>query len=242
MDDARLLDAELHLAALGRLDRLARRWASPCPSFGFGIRPRGPRILPSRPTSGIMSGVAMQRSKSILPAWIFSARSSAPTTSAPAARASSALSPRGEHGDAQGLAGAVRQVDRAAHHLVGVTRIDAQVERQLDRLVELRLGVVLDQLHRLGQRVQLVAIDRRHRPPSAACPCLPSSYSTTSRPIERAEPTIICAAAVDVVGVQVLHLRLGDLAALGDGDLAGDSAAAGASALPLLTLAAFLRK
>ena len=35
------------------------------PIFGFGIMPRGPSTLPSRPTSGIMSGVAMQRSKSI---------------------------------------------------------------------------------------------------------------------------------------------------------------------------------
>ena len=37
------------------------------PTFGFGIRPRGPSTLPRRPTSGIMSGVAMQRSKLISP-------------------------------------------------------------------------------------------------------------------------------------------------------------------------------
>ena len=36
------------------------------PTFGFGIMPRGPSTLPRRPTSGIMSGVAMQRSKSIV--------------------------------------------------------------------------------------------------------------------------------------------------------------------------------
>jgi hypothetical protein len=41
-----------------------------------------------------MSGVAMQRSKSIVPFWTMSTRSSAPTISAPAALASSALSPR----------------------------------------------------------------------------------------------------------------------------------------------------
>src|SRR5262245_5028398 len=64
------------------------------PTFGLGIRPRGPSTLPRRPTSGIMSGVAMQRSKSIAPPCTFSTRSSAPTTSAPAARASSALAPR----------------------------------------------------------------------------------------------------------------------------------------------------
>ena len=64
------------------------------PTFGFGIMPRGPNTLPSRPTSGIRSGVATQRSKSMVPPWTFSTRSSAPTTSAPAARASSALAPR----------------------------------------------------------------------------------------------------------------------------------------------------
>ena len=41
-----------------------------------------------------MSGVAMQRSNAISPACTFSARSSAPTTSAPAASASSAFGPR----------------------------------------------------------------------------------------------------------------------------------------------------
>ena len=63
------------------------------PSLGFGIRPRGPRTLPSRPTTPIMSGVATQRSKFISPPLIFSARSSAPTRSAPAALASSAFAP-----------------------------------------------------------------------------------------------------------------------------------------------------
>mmetsp|Transcript_28426 Transcript_28426/g.53154 ORF Transcript_28426/g.53154 Transcript_28426/m.53154 type:complete len:218 (-) Transcript_28426:1749-2402(-) len=64
------------------------------PTFGFGIRLRGPRTLPRRPTTGIMSGVAMQRSNSILPPCTISMRSSAPTMSAPAACASSALGPR----------------------------------------------------------------------------------------------------------------------------------------------------
>ena len=61
------------------------------PTFGFGIRPRGPSTLPRRPTRAIMSGDAMTRSKSMKPPLIFSYRSSAPTTSAPAARASAAL-------------------------------------------------------------------------------------------------------------------------------------------------------
>jgi hypothetical protein len=98
--DAGLLDAELDRAALGVLDRL-RDVRVTVPTFGFGIRPRGPSTLPRRPTRAIMSGDAMTRSKSMKPPLIFSYRSSAPTMSAPAARASSALASTGEHGDAR---------------------------------------------------------------------------------------------------------------------------------------------
>jgi hypothetical protein len=64
------------------------------PTFGFGIRFRGPSTLPRRPTIGIMSGVAMQRSNSIVPPWTVSIRSSAPTMSAPAAFGLIGLGPR----------------------------------------------------------------------------------------------------------------------------------------------------
>src|SRR5215831_6498706 len=37
------------------------------PVLGFGMRPRGPRILPSLPTERIISGVAMTASKSVQP-------------------------------------------------------------------------------------------------------------------------------------------------------------------------------
>src|SRR3954449_13179444 len=63
------------------------------PTFGFGILPCGPRMRPSRPTTGIMSGVAIATSKSMKPSSTRLARSSAPTTSAPASSASRALSP-----------------------------------------------------------------------------------------------------------------------------------------------------
>src|SRR3984957_9100131 len=63
------------------------------PTFGFGIRPRGPKIWPSWPTMRMASGLAMTTSKSIWPALTFSARSSKPTMSAPAALAASAFLP-----------------------------------------------------------------------------------------------------------------------------------------------------
>ena len=63
------------------------------PNFGFGIKPFGPKILPTRPTAPIMSGVAIKRWKSIFPAKISFIKSSSPTISAPAFLASVAFGP-----------------------------------------------------------------------------------------------------------------------------------------------------
>jgi hypothetical protein len=96
--------------------------------------------LPKRPTSAIMSGVAMQRSKLIVPPWTSWTSSSAPTTSAPAAFASSAFRTARKHSNASRPPRTVRQVAHAANDLVGVLRVDTQVHCDFDRLVELRLG------------------------------------------------------------------------------------------------------
>ena len=63
------------------------------PVFGFGIKPRGPKILPSCPTLPIISGVAIKASKSSQPPLILATMSSPPTISAPASSASLILSP-----------------------------------------------------------------------------------------------------------------------------------------------------
>src|SRR5690348_12318760 len=63
------------------------------PTFGFGMRPRGPSTWPSGPTTFIASGVAITTSKSMKPPFTRSARSSKPTMSAPAAFAFSAFAP-----------------------------------------------------------------------------------------------------------------------------------------------------
>src|SRR5262245_2396677 len=57
------------------------------------MSPRGPRIWPSWPTTRIASGLAITRSKLMLPAFTCAARSSMPTMSAPAALASSTFLP-----------------------------------------------------------------------------------------------------------------------------------------------------
>ena len=111
------------------------------PDLGFGIRPRRPRMRPSLPTMPIMSGVARATSNSSQPASMRLTRSSPPTSSAPALERLLGLVALGEDDDPDGLADAMRQHDRAAHHLVRVAGIDAEADVGLDRRVELDRGV-----------------------------------------------------------------------------------------------------
>ena len=129
------------------------------PTFGFGIMPRGPSTLPSRPTSGIRSGVAMQRSKSILPPCTIGDKLLRTDDVGAGGLRLFGLGAAREHRDALRAARAIRQRDDAAHHLVGMTRIDAEIHRDLDGLVELRLGALLDELHGLIECVGLLRID-----------------------------------------------------------------------------------
>ena len=84
-----------------------------------------------------MSGVAMQRSKSILPPLDDLDQVLGADDVGAGGLGFIGLGAPGEHGDANVAAGAVRQVDDAADHLVGVARVDAEVHRHLDGLVEL---------------------------------------------------------------------------------------------------------
>ena len=110
------------------------------PTFGFGIRPRGPRIFPRRPTSPIMSGVAMALSNSsqLLVLDLLHQVVAADEVGAGLLAPRAPSRPWRRRATRTGLAGAVRQHDRAAHVLVGLARIDAEADRELDRLVELR--------------------------------------------------------------------------------------------------------
>src|SRR5437879_3670950 len=82
------------------------------PTFGFGIRPRGPSTFPRRPTTPDMMGVVGRLAR---------------------------LVALGEHCHAHALADAVRQHDGAAHHLIGVLGIHAELDGDVHRLVELPL-------------------------------------------------------------------------------------------------------
>src|SRR4029434_680329 len=90
----------------------------------------------------------------------------------------------------------------AAHVLVGVARIDAEVHRDLDGLVELRLGALLDQIHRLLDIVEGVAVDRAVGLGQALSFARHGPYSTTSKPIERAEPLIMAIAASTLLALR----------------------------------------
>src|SRR5262249_16752528 len=107
------------------------------------------------------------------------------------------LGAAGKYTDAQSAAGAVRQRDHAADHLIRMRWIDAEVHRNLDRFIELRFRAFLDQLHRLGDRIGFIAINAFANGLRALSDCH-GRYSVTVRPIERAEPSIIFIAASTV--------------------------------------------
>src|SRR6185436_1642458 len=63
-----------------------------------------------------------------------------------------------ERGHADRLARAVRQRDRASDELVGLARVDAEPERDLDGLVEPGIGESLEGPDRVDRRVLASAI------------------------------------------------------------------------------------
>ena len=128
------------------------------PVFGFGIRPRGPSTLPSLPTRAHHvgrrdDGVEVHEAALDLVDHLLAADD----VGAGFLRFLLLLA-AGNREHALALAEAVRQDDRAAHHLIGVLRIDAEPQRQLDGLVELR---ELDLSARAGSPLRSSRSDRR---------------------------------------------------------------------------------
>src|SRR5690606_36855547 len=130
----------------------------------------------------------------------------------------------GEHDAAGGLAGAVRQADRAAGPPVGLAGVDAEPERHLDGGVELGGRTLLGETHGLGGGVETATVDRLSglavalaarghllllalssrgagpRGPSTGWPPgdgreVRGPQSVTAIPIDRAVPAMILAAA-----------------------------------------------
>ena len=108
-----------------------------------------------------MSGVAISASKAVqFSFWIFSTISSPPTKSAPASLRFLLAVARGDHGHGLGLAQPVRQNHGAAHHLVGMARIDTQAHGQIDCLIKLGVLDLLEQAHGFGQRIRRLGHSR----------------------------------------------------------------------------------
>src|SRR6187431_1225572 len=66
---------------------------------------------------------------------------------------------RGEHGDAQRLARAMRHHSGTANLLVGLGGVDAEIHGAIDGLVELRGGEFLDHLQRVVDRILLARLN-----------------------------------------------------------------------------------
>src|SRR5690606_23285812 len=85
--------------------------------------------------------------------------------------------------------------DRAPDDLVRLAGIHAELDGDVDRLVELRLGALLHEAQRIAERIQLLAIDlladRLHALGHPGHDQTPSTF----RPMLRAEPTSVRTAA-----------------------------------------------
>ena len=101
------------------------------------MSPRGPRMRAIRPTLAIWSGVAIAASKSRKPSWTVCDQIVAADPVGAGGFRLGGLVAGGEDDDSGGLPGAVRQIDRAPHHLVRLAGVDAESQGDLDRAVEL---------------------------------------------------------------------------------------------------------
>src|ERR1700685_579079 len=99
----------------------------------------------------------------------------------------------GERDDAYNSARAMRQEHRAAHVLIALLRVDAETDVNLDRFIELRVGVLLHEADRFGRRVEGLLIEVGLEVLVTLTVML--RHYSTSTPIERAVPAMIFLAA-----------------------------------------------
>src|SRR6185312_7702068 len=108
-----------------------------------------------------------------------------------------------EDGDLDVASDAVRQGDRSAQLLVGVTHVQAGANVHLDRLVELCVGEAAYERDRLGRLVLALAVDLAEILGIA----LAVRAHATSTPIERAVPAMIFAACSTSCAFRSASLR-----------------------------------
>ena len=130
-------------------------------------------------------------------------------------RASAGRVALGEDGDLDVFADPVGERDRASELLVGVADVEAGADVDLDRLVELRRGELGHERQRLGGRVLAFAVDL----PELLGVTASVAHRGDVHPHRAGRPGDDLGRLLDVVGVEVLELALGDVAELllGDG-------------------------
>ena len=111
------------------------------PDLGFGIRPLGPRILPSLPTTPIISGVATTTSE-IEPVFGLDLLSHLFGSYIISSGSFGFLGFRslGEYQHLLGLAGSVRENDRASYLLIGMSAVNAELDMHFNCFIEFCFG------------------------------------------------------------------------------------------------------
>src|SRR5690606_21648938 len=100
-----------------------------------------------------------------------------------------------EDGNANALAGTCRQHHRTTHQLVGFTRIDTQVDRDVDGLVELGGRTTLHEVERLRNGIDAVTVDLGAQRLNAFGKLCHDQRPSTVMPMLRAEPAMVRTAA-----------------------------------------------
>jgi hypothetical protein len=209
---ARLFDAELDLPRLAARTGPPRP-ASPSRAWGSASARGGPgscragRRRPSCPASRCSGRSRSGRPESVRPSLPRRPRPRRP----PGFLSLVAL---GENRNPNLLAGAVGQGDHTTNHLIGVPRIDAEMNRDLDGFIELCLVAFCLTSRMASSSAYCRSVDRR---PSRCCQ--PFSlrrhrYSTTSYAHGPRRAFHHLHRPVQVLGIEVHHLLLGNLANL----------------------------
>ena len=180
------------------------------PTFGFGILPGGTED-PAEPADNRHQVGRRDRNVEVVEAVLDPLRQ---VLGADDVRARlfglARLVALGEDGDLDVLAEAVGKRDRAAQLLVRVADVETGAYVHLDRLVELHARELLDQRHRLGGRVLALAVEALLGVVVCLSVCAMTPNDLHAHRARGARDDL--RGRVDVVGVQVLHLLLGDLA------------------------------
>src|SRR5258705_114219 len=193
LDDAGLVGSVLHLAG-ARIFYRCRDIGRHGPHFRVGHQPARPQDLAQLPDHAHRVGARDHDVKIELPGLdAFGEILHADDVRACVLRRLGLVALR-EHGDPYLLARSGRQHDRSAHRLIGFLRVDAEIDRHVDGLVEFRDRRLLDDLQGIEQRVIPVVLAQL-RPGLFPFREFAHFTPSTVTPIERALPAIVRTAA-----------------------------------------------